>query len=120
MQKRLHKPSPGAQAPSLGAQIPEIMRAKTEDGIHRYVTPSTEFELSAIRKTGETSRYSFTANEPSIFIGEAGAVILHSETETCAVSQGATVFVPATGSQIFIEGQGTCYRASLPGKDQAG
>lgn len=96
--------------------VPKILRSMMDDGIQRYMTPSPEFELSAIRKKNGHSQYSFIAEGPSIILGEAGTIILRSKTETFTVSQGVTVFVPATNSPIVIEGQGSCYRASLPSK----
>lgn len=97
--------------------IPEILQAQTQDGIQRYMTEATEFELSAIRKNRKNGQYSFIAVGPSIIIGEAGTIILRSEAESFTVSQGSTVFIPATGGRIIVEGLGNCYRASLPEKD---
>jgi mannose-6-phosphate isomerase len=96
--------------------VPKIMCSRMDDGIQRYITPSPEFELSAIRKTNGLSQYSFIADGPSIILGEKGTIILRSETDSFTVSQSVTVFVPATGNSILIEGQGSCYRASLPWK----
>jgi mannose-6-phosphate isomerase len=96
--------------------VPKIICSRMDDGIQRYITPSPEFELSAIRKKTGVTQYSFIADGPSIILGEKGAIILRSETDSFTVSQGVTVFLPATGNSILIEGQGSCYRASLPWK----
>jgi len=98
---------------------PAVLPPGKKQGLHRYLTESTEFELCRLDPGDRT--LAFEADRPAILIGTEGTITVGTGTgESIDLCRGTTVFAAATKGRLFFAGKGTCYLASMPGWEPAG
>lgn len=95
----------------------DVASTPKDAAAHTFRPPVPDFALS-IARPGETGNDSITlpGNGPRILVCLDGSVTVMTEasTETCTVSRGQALFVPATEGGIHVAGLGEVAQAFVP------
>ena len=81
-----------------------------------YFTPAEEFLLSRIRVSSDTPHKADYSPSVELYISVEGDCAFHpsASAETCHVSKGESVLVPASERGYIIEGNAVLYKATVP------
>jgi mannose-6-phosphate isomerase len=94
----------------------EVLDPQAENGVERYRTPAEEFELARVRVGAGDCIESAPDRCVEIALCTEGQVRLRPDGgEELALQRGESCVIPAAVGRYRLEGDGTIYRASVPG-----